>query len=119
MGSSLDFPTHKFMPLLLSGCSGAVRLAAETPPVTEGFPLSLSACLYIPLTWLFITMGFCKACINHLDSEPKKRHREADAIKRAAQLSFPSRQPSLKITGTWSIHLRAERAPLWARFRGL
>lgn len=94
-------------------------LLAESPLVTVSSSLPLSACLYIPLTRLFITMGFCRAWINHLHSEPKKRHGEADAIKRAAQLSFPSRQASPKITGSWNIHLRAERAPLWAGSCGL
>lgn len=44
--------------------------------------------------------GILKSLSKSFTFRPKKRHREADAIKRAARLSFPSRQPSPKITGT-------------------
>lgn len=77
----------------------------------------LSACLSVPLIF-FIQWDFAKL-YKTFTFRTKNEAWEADAIKRTAQLCFPSRQPSPKITGTWSIHLPAERAPLRAGSHGL
>lgn len=88
----------------------APRLAAQT---LQPWWAPHSALLSLPLTWLLITTGFCKAPINHLHSEPKTRQGRRMQLKgSSAQLSFLSRQPSPKITSSRSIHLPAERAPL-------
>lgn len=81
----------------------AARLAAQTLWPRWAPP---SRCLSVPLTWLFITMGFCKAPVNHLHSEAKTgQGRRMQLTGSSAQLSFPSRQPSPKITSSGSIHL--------------
>lgn len=64
-------------------CFGAARLAPERSWSMGGFPFlpfnSSGTALY--------DNGILQARINHSHSEPKKRHGEADAIRRAAQLS--------------------------------
>lgn len=81
---------------LLPGCLPKASGHSGLPPQRR---------LSLPLTWLFITMGFCKAPVNHLHSEPKTRQGRRMQLKgSSARLGFPSRQRSPKITSSGSIH---------------
>jgi len=77
-------------------------------PSGHGGLSSFSQCLPLYSSGMALYYnGILQSSYKSFAFRAKKRHGEADAIKRAARLSFPSRQPSpkIKITSSWSIHL--------------